>query len=211
MCLYEPFNEVLPVFKIMELKFVWCRYWYPLLKVPERLISWRIKQANGKISGSSRVKICRLPSIPPSHLWEAQEPEDALRDPVEDVDPHAEGGRVDLVQLVEVAVDHGVVGQSVLLPRRHHDLLRHLLARGSLKNGNVYIPVFFLKCKTRWNKRNWIFRTPHIVNLILVTELTCVTMTAVLKIKLTVVITRAVDPVPHGSAFILPPGSGSSG
>ena len=36
-------------------------------------------------------------------------------------------------------------------------------------------------------------------------------MTAVLKIKLTVDITRAVDPVPHGSAFILPPGSGSSG
>ena len=56
-----------------------------------------------------------------------------MRDPVEDVDPHPEGGGVDLVQLIEVAVDHRVVRQAVLLPRSHHDLLRDLLSRSRLR------------------------------------------------------------------------------
>ena len=55
-----------------------------------------------------------------------------MRDPVEDVDPHPEGGGVNLVQLVEVAVDDSLVRQAVLLPRSHHDLLRYLLSSSRL-------------------------------------------------------------------------------
>ena len=53
--------------------------------------------------------------------------------PVENVDPHPEGGRVDLVELVEVAVDDSVVRQAVLLPRGHHNLLRYLFTSSRLE------------------------------------------------------------------------------
>jgi len=55
----------------------------------------------------SREKEKRKRSV---HLWKPEEPHDAVWDPVEDVDPHLEGARIDLVQLVEVAVHFGVVG-----------------------------------------------------------------------------------------------------
>jgi hypothetical protein len=81
-----------------------------------------------------------------------------VRDPVEDVDPHPEGGGVDLVQLVEVAVDDSLVRQAVLLPRSHHDLLRYLLASSRLHSqDNVRIHwwttmiTVFTKLLLPWN------------------------------------------------------------
>jgi hypothetical protein len=56
-----------------------------------------------------------------------------MRNSVEDVDPHPKSGGVNLVQLVEVAVHHGIIGQAVLLPRCYHDLLRYLLACSRLE------------------------------------------------------------------------------
>ena len=60
------------------------------------------------------------------HLGKPEQPEHTVGHPVEDVHPHLEGARADLVELVEVAVDDGVVREAVLLPGGHHDLLRHL-------------------------------------------------------------------------------------
>lgn len=53
------------------------------------------------------------------------------------VDPHEQCGRVDLVELVEVAVDDSVVRETVLLPGGDHDSLRHLLTRRCLIVGLV--------------------------------------------------------------------------
>ena len=52
------------------------------------------------------------------YLWESKQPEHRVLNPVEDVHPHPQGGRVNLVQLVEVAVDDGVLRESVLATRR---------------------------------------------------------------------------------------------
>jgi len=48
---------------------------------------------------------------------EAQQPQDTVGHGLEDVDPAVHGGWVHLVELVEVAVDDGILGQSILLPR----------------------------------------------------------------------------------------------
>ena len=80
--------------------------------------------------------------LPISYLRKSEEPHDTVGHPVENVDPHLEGAGVDLVQLVEVAVHHGVVGQAVLLSRRHHDLVRDLLARCGLQYKLKFILLF---------------------------------------------------------------------
>ena len=72
-----------------------------------------------------------------SSQYQPEQPHDAAGDGVEDVDPHLERVGVDLVELVEVAVDDGVLGEPVLLARGHHDLLGHLLARGRLGGHQV--------------------------------------------------------------------------
>ena len=54
---------------------------------------------------------------------------------LEDVDPHAEHARVDLVQLVKVAVDDGVIGQAVLAPCAQDQTCWDLFPCGSLVVG----------------------------------------------------------------------------
>lgn len=48
------------------------------------------------------------------------------------IGPDLQGGRVDLVELVEVAVDDGVFREAVLRAGRHGDGTRHLLSCGRL-------------------------------------------------------------------------------
>merc|ERR1719468_576188 len=50
-------------------------------------------------------------------------PHDAVGDSVKNVDPHLQGAGVNLVKLVEVTEDDGVLRQHVLLPRDDQDLL----------------------------------------------------------------------------------------
>jgi len=57
---------------------------------------------------------------------EPQQPQDAVRNGFEDVQPHVQTRRINLVQLVEVTVDNGVLGKAVLLPRAHYDGLLNL-------------------------------------------------------------------------------------
>jgi hypothetical protein len=64
---------------------------------------------------------------------EPNEPKDViLLSLVTYVGPHVKCKRVYLVELVEVAVDDGVLGQAVLLPRGDDDVLGHFLAGGGL-------------------------------------------------------------------------------
>ena len=63
----------------------------------------------------------------------SQEPEDAIGHPFENVHPGFQSLWVDLVELVEVAVDYRVLGQAVLRPggewqvgRRRVDVARRL-------------------------------------------------------------------------------------
>ena len=64
------------------------------------------------------------------HLRESQKPHDAVGDSVQNIDPHLQGAEVNPVNLVEVAEDHCVLWQHVLLPRGHQDLLGDLLTGG---------------------------------------------------------------------------------
>lgn len=50
-----------------------------------------------------------------------------LSDLFENGDPHLQSGGLDLVELVEVAVDDGVVRQAIRGTRRQHHAARHLL------------------------------------------------------------------------------------
>ena len=68
------------------------------------------------ITAITRKKLLTL------YLGELEEPEHCVGHSVENVDPHLECGRIDLVELVEVAVDNGVLGKAVLLTGGHHDL-----------------------------------------------------------------------------------------
>ena len=64
---------------------------------------------------------------------EPQQPQHTVGHRIENVEPHVETRRVDLVQLVEVAVDYCVLGQAVLQPRAYYDGLLYLLTRGCLR------------------------------------------------------------------------------
>ena len=59
---------------------------------------------------------------------EAEKPEHRLGHGLQNVHPHLQGGRINLVELVEVAVYDGIARQVVLRPRAHNELLRHFLA-----------------------------------------------------------------------------------
>ena len=41
---------------------------------------------------------------------ESQQPEDTVWHSLEDVEPHGKGSRINLVELVEVTVDNGIIG-----------------------------------------------------------------------------------------------------
>ena len=61
-----------------------------------------------------------------------EKPQDRLGHCIQDVDPHLQRGGVDLVQLIEVAIDDGVLGEAVLGPSGDHDGLGDLFSRRGL-------------------------------------------------------------------------------
>ena len=73
-----------------------------------------------------------LDDIRLSHSGEAEEPEYGVRHTLQYIDPYVQRGRVDLIQLIEVAEDAGVLGEAVLAARGDQGVVRHLLASGSL-------------------------------------------------------------------------------
>jgi len=64
---------------------------------------------------------------------EPQQPQHAVGNGLQNVDPHVEARRIDLVELVEVTVDDGVLRQTVLQPRTHYDRLLDVFTRRCLR------------------------------------------------------------------------------
>ena len=57
---------------------------------------------------------CKLVQVCFTGSWEAEQPEDRLRDSLEDVQPGPHRGRLDLVELVEVAEHNCMLGEAIL-------------------------------------------------------------------------------------------------
>ena len=62
---------------------------------------------------------------------EAQQPHHAVRNAFEDLTPGLQRAGVDLVELVEVTVDHGILRQTILLTRGNQQLFGNLFSCGS--------------------------------------------------------------------------------